>query len=343
MTLFLTAFVVSFVGCSVVVSGLLWLGRLLGVYAVVMEGTAHVYTLFGKVRAVLTEPGLYFLWGHLGLPGVVINLFGTRYIVDTRLEQTYLRSQPVNSEEGAPMGIGVWYEMRVSDPVAYLFKNANPRGSLAANVSSATVRCLSNMRLADMLEDRHPMSQSVRTEVSPKSHEWGFELGSVYIRKVHFRDRVMIRQIEEKVVNRLRQITSAIKQDGANQVNIITSTADREAAVEFAKAAAIRPHIVGEALQTIAADPEVLRTLFEVLETEGVLAGPARVTLIPPASRLLAEGLAVLASKGAAREGGANPVCRAEDPAKEAPPLSHSVMPQPPQIPSIPPSTQPSA
>jgi len=48
----------------------------------------------------------------------------------------------------------------------------------------------------------------------------------------------MIQQIEEKVVNRLRQVTSSIKQDGANQVSIITSTAERQAAVEFAKAAA---------------------------------------------------------------------------------------------------------
>ena len=107
------------------------------------------------------------------------------------------------------------------------------------------MRCLSNMRLADMLETRHTMSQAVRAEVSDKSHDWGYRLGSVYIRKVHFRDGDMIRQIEEKVVNRLRQVTSAIRQDGANQVSIITNTAERTAAVEFAKAAAMRPQIVG--------------------------------------------------------------------------------------------------
>ena len=67
----------------------------------------------------------------------------------------------------------------------------------------------------------------------------------------------MIRQIEEKVVNRLRQVTSAIQQDGANQVSIITSTAERQAAIEFAKAAAMRPRIVGEALNQVAADPDV--------------------------------------------------------------------------------------
>jgi len=85
------------------------------------------------------------------------------------------------------------------------------------------------------------MSQTVRTEVSLKSQEWGYKLGSVYIRKVHFRDKGMISQIEEKVVNRLRQVTSAIKQDGANQVNIIASKAEKEAATEFARAAAVHP------------------------------------------------------------------------------------------------------
>ena len=62
-------------------------------------------------------------------------------------------------------------------------------------------------------------------------------MGSVYIRKVQFRDAGMIKQIEEKVVNRLRQVTSAIKQAGANQVSVITSSAEREASIEFAKAA----------------------------------------------------------------------------------------------------------
>jgi hypothetical protein len=91
----------------------------------------------------------------------------------------------------------------------------------------------------------------------------------------------MIRQIEEKVVNRLRQVTSAIRQDGANQVSIITSTADRQAAIEFAKAAALRPSIVGAALQRIARDPEVMKYLFEILEIQRLLEGPGRVTLLP--------------------------------------------------------------
>ncbi len=289
---FIIAALLTFFGMFLIMPFLQFLLRLLGFYAIVEEGTCHVYVLFGKVLAILDEAGFYFLWLKLGLAAPIVNWLGKRYVLDRRLDQIYLRSQAVNSEEGAPMGIGMWCEMRIGDPVAYLFKNADPRGSLAANVSNATVRCLSNMKLSTMLENRHEMSQTVRKEVSPKSEEWGFQLGSIYIRKVHFRDLAMIQQIQEKVVNRLRQVTSAIRQDGANQVSIITSTAEREAAVEFARAAAMRPAIVGAALQQISLDPEVLTAMFDILETQKIVGGDAKVTLVPPKSDFLVQLLA---------------------------------------------------
>jgi hypothetical protein len=178
------------------------------------------------------------------------------------------------------MGIGIWYEMFISDPTAFLFKNMDPRGSLAANVGNSTVRCLSNLPLSKMLVDRHAMSRTVRDEVTPKSNEWGYQLGSIYIRKVHFRDPEMIRQIESKVVNRLRQVTAAIKQDGVNQVSIITSSAEQRAAVEFGRAAAVRPDIVGKAMADISRDPEIIRALFDLLETQRIAEGKAHLTLL---------------------------------------------------------------
>lgn len=260
------------------------LGRLIGFYAIVKEREAQVYVLFGNVVGVLTEPGFHFLW-KFGWQALFVNTLGQCYRRDLRLDQEYLRSTPVNSEEGAPMGIGVWYEMYINDPVAHVFKNIDPRGSLAANVGNAAVKCLSNMPLATMLEDRHAMSVTVRNEVSPLSGEWGYRLGSVYIRKVHFRDQHMIRQIEEKVVNRLRQVTSAIRQDGTNQVNVITSMAEKLAAVEFAKAAVMRPQIVGKVLGDISKEEEVARALFVVLETQRLLAGSVDISLLPKGRR----------------------------------------------------------
>lgn len=282
---FLITMVFAAAVCFVLEPVILGLLYFFGVYAVVQENQARVYVLFGNVLGVLKEPGLHFLWPRLGPGALVVNFLGQCHVRDLRLDQEYLRSNPVNSEEGAPMGIGVWYEMTIVDPAAHVFRNADPRGSLSANVSNATVRCLSNMKLSDMLENRHGMSETVRREVSPDSSEWGYQVGSVYIRKVHFRDAGMVRQIEEKVVNRLRQVTSAIKQDGANQVSIISSTAEKDAAAEFARAAAIRSEIVGQELQRIAKDKEVAETLFEILETQQIIDGEADVILLPPSPR----------------------------------------------------------
>ena len=300
--LILTA-VVTFVLAFIAMPAMLGFARFFGLYTIVQEGTCQVFVLFGRVVAVLTEPGFYFLPFRLGPAAFLIPFSGRRQTLDMRLDQVYLRSQAVNSEEGAPMGIGIWYEMFISDPVAYLFKNADPRGSLAANVSNAVVRTLSNLPLARMLEDRHAMSQTVRAEVSPKSHEWGYKLGSIYIRKVHFRDSGMIQQIEAKVVNRLRQVTAAIRQDGANQVSIITSTAERQAAVEFARAEAQRPLIVGAALQKIAEDPEVANALFEILETQRLLEGQGRLTLVPKGNGLLTQLVAATTPPGDTHSG----------------------------------------
>jgi regulator of protease activity HflC (stomatin/prohibitin superfamily) len=297
VALFFISLVATFVGLFIAFPIFFGIAQLLGIYTIVEEKQCKVYVLFGKVIAVIDQPGLHMLIFKIGIKAPLVNFLGKCHTLDVRLDQEYLRSTPVNSEEGAPMGIGVWYEMYISDPVAYLFKNADPRGSLAANVGNSTVRCLSNLKLADMLENRHAMSQTVRTEVSPQSQEWGYSLGSAYVRKVHFRDAEMIKQIEEKVVNRLRQVTAAIKQDGSNQVNIITSTAEQRASIEFAKAAAMRPQIVGAALQQISQDPEISSALFQTLETQYIIDGQASITLIPKNSKLLGELVASAQAK----------------------------------------------
>ena len=291
---FLIAVGATLVASFLLVPLALVFARLFGLYLVVEERRCVVFELFGKVRAVIDTPGLHSPWLFLGPFAMLVPIFGKKYVVDLRLDQMYLRSQSVNSEEGAPMGIGVWCEMFVHDPVAFLYKNADPRGSLLANVSNATVRCLSNMKLDRMLGERHEMSRVVRDEVSAQSQQWGYDVGSVYVRKVHFRDVGMIAQIEQKVVNRLRQVTAAIQQDGANRVNIIRSAADREAAIELAKAGAMRPRIVGGAIAQIARRADVCNALFDVLEIQQLTWAEGMVVqVIPKGADVLAQMSAV--------------------------------------------------
>ena len=145
------------------------------------------------------------------------------------------------------MGVGIWYEMQVNDPVAYLFANTNPEGSLQANVASSTISTLSNLEMDKMLEDRHSLSRTVRQTVSPLSEKWGYRLGSVYIRKVYFTDMQMVHNITDKVVKRLVQVTSAMKQDGENRVGLIRSETANKVSQKMAEAEATRPAVVGRA------------------------------------------------------------------------------------------------
>jgi uncharacterized membrane protein YqiK len=204
------------------------------------------------------------------------------------LRQRYLRDQMVNSEEGTPMGVGIWYEMQVSNPVAYLFNNADPEGSLQANVASATISTLSNLEMDKLLEDRHQLSRKVRATVSPQSEKWGYKLGSVYIRKVSFTDRQMVDNITDKVVKRLVQVTSAMKQDGENRVGLIKSQTAFKVSQQMAEAAATRPSVVGEALNEIAGkDPEVLNAVMEVMEAEELIASGADVDVLSANAQVL--------------------------------------------------------
>jgi regulator of protease activity HflC (stomatin/prohibitin superfamily) len=255
------------------------LGQMFQLWRILPERTVLVYTFFGKVIGQVEEPGLFFPIMHFGLRSLLLPFFGKTYTVSTQLHQSYLRNQLVNSEEGAPMGVGVWFEMYVNDPEAYLFRNSDPIGSLKANVATAVVKQLSNLKLDVLLEDRDALSRKVREEVSPTSTEWGFALGSTYIRKVAFRDSGMIAEIQRKVVNRLRQVTAAMKQAGDNTVAIIHSEADKQASQRLGQAQAVRPEVVGRALAEIQQKSEVASALFRLLDIQASLKSPGKIIL----------------------------------------------------------------
>ena len=65
-------FFVSLIGVPALLATL----RFFGLYAVVDEGTCHVYTLFGNVIGELREPGLVILPTRLGVSAFVVRLLG---------------------------------------------------------------------------------------------------------------------------------------------------------------------------------------------------------------------------------------------------------------------------
>ena len=277
--IFLSSVFIGLVATFIAVPVLVAIGNLFQLWRVLPERTVIVYTFFGKVVGQVEEPGLFFPVAHFGPKALLFPLFGKAYTVRTLIQQAYLRNQLVNSEEGAPMGVGIWFEMFVNNPKAYLFQNSDPIGSLKANVATAVVKQLSNLRLEVLLENRDALSRKVREEVTPTSTQWGFNLGSTYIRKVAFRDHGMIAEIQRKVVNRLRQVTAAMRQAGENEVAIIHSEADKKASQRLGQAQAVRPQVVGQALAEIQRTPEVATALFTLLDIQATLKGSGKITL----------------------------------------------------------------
>ncbi len=286
----LGVFVASALFGAAAVPTVLLLVKFFCIAIAVDERETHVFTLFGKVLGAIDEAGLQFPIRKFGIRVLLVPFFGKRYEVSTALRQHYLRSQMVNSEEGTPMGVGIWYEMQVSDPEAYLFRNANPEGSLQANVASSTVSVLSNLEMETMLEDRHSLSRTVRGAVSPLSEKWGYALGSVYIRKVAFTDPGMVENITDKVVKRLVQVTSAMKQDGDNRVGLIRSETANNVSQQMAEASSCRPEVVGRTLNEIGSqDPDVLQAVLEVMEIEKLVDSGAPVEWLPSSAGVVIE------------------------------------------------------
>lgn len=283
---FIISIAVGFVLTFIVTPVVLMIGRVFQLWRVLPERTVLVYTLFGKVIGQVEEPGLFFPIGIFGPQALLLPFFGKAYEVKTSIMQSYLRNQLVNSEEGAPMGVGVWFESMVNQPEAYLFQNSDPMGSLKANVATAVVKQLSNLKLEVLLENRDALSRRVREEVSPASLKWGFQLGSTYIRKVAFRDKGMIAEIQRKVVNRLRQVTAAMKQAGDNEVALIHSSADMKAAQRLGEAQAVRPQVIGQALAEIEKDPEVAEALFRLLDLQASMKSSGKIIITPSGGNL---------------------------------------------------------
>jgi hypothetical protein len=90
-------------------------------------------------------------------------------------------------------------------------------------------------------------------------------------------------------------------------VDVIGSAAEKEAAVEFSRAEAIRPRLVGQTLAEISRDREVLGALMEILETQRLVEGKADITLVPDGgasilAQLLAAGQADPTTSGGTRK-----------------------------------------
>jgi hypothetical protein len=98
-------------------------------------------------------------------------------------------------------------------------------------------------------------------------------------------------------------------------VSIIRSAAEREAAIEFGKAAAVRPAVVGQAMTEICRDSEVAKTMFEILETQRIVESECHLTLLRTSANGLLADLLSAEPAGARSRSSVSPARAHEAPA----------------------------
>jgi acyl-CoA reductase-like NAD-dependent aldehyde dehydrogenase len=100
----------------------------------------------------------------------------------------------------------------------------------------------------------------------------------------------MVENITDKVVKRLVQVTSAMKQDGENRVGLIKSETANKVSQKMAEASATRPAVVGRGAERDrppgSGDPQ---TVIEVMETERLLKSGATVEVLPHGASMLVQ------------------------------------------------------
>ena len=131
------AFIVMFVSCRSSSPSC----RAFGLYAVVEERTCRVYVLFGKVIGVLGEPGLHYPADYARAGGVHRELL--RQVLRARpAARPGIPAQPAGQQRGrrADGHRHLVRDVRSATRWRILFNNMDPRGSLRANISNATVR-----------------------------------------------------------------------------------------------------------------------------------------------------------------------------------------------------------
>jgi hypothetical protein len=100
----------------------------------------------------------------------------------------------------------------------------------------------------------------------------------------------MVDNITEKVVKRLVQVTSAMKQDGENRVGLIKSETANKVSQKMAEASSMRPEVVGKTLNEISQrDPGILEAMMEVMEVERLLKSGAQVDILPDGASYLVQ------------------------------------------------------
>ena len=247
-------------GLGAALGGALILWRVFRLIAVaVPDEEAVLLTRFGKLEAVLTEPGLHLL------PSLLLPWMSLRR-VSQQVDFREIDSIQINDATGTTLIVDLWLEFRIVDPTKAAFAVQDWDRSLRNVASHATRAILSNLDFNHILTDRTDLGERLKRDLQEECQRWGLQVSNAFVRNVRLLPEVA-RLMFETVAARKERAKARIEEEGRLAVAMLDAETAAKVAKLVADAKSQYPLAMGEVFSELKQDPTVFaayNTLYEL-------------------------------------------------------------------------------
>jgi regulator of protease activity HflC (stomatin/prohibitin superfamily) len=204
---------------------------------------------FGRLARRIDEPGLHFL--------VDDPAPWTRTVrVSRRLRASLLRDLEVHDVAGTELGVDVFVEYRVTDPVLATFAIENLSDALEKLVAHSVITVLGARRCTEILRDAGALGDAIQAETTAEAAAWGVTVSRVLFQQIR-PSQMAGEQLLAEVAARLEKVKARIEEEGRQAVALLHARTAAEVAGQIAEARGQYPRAVGRAYAAMRAAPSV--------------------------------------------------------------------------------------
>lgn len=288
-------------GMALALGGALFLWRLFRWVGVVVHDEETVLvTRFGKLAAVLSEPGLHFL------PAMLLPWMALRR-VSQQLDFREIDNIQINDATGTTVIVDLWLEFRIENAERAAFAVQDWECSLRNVASHATRAILSNLDFGHILKDRTDLGERLKNDLRDECERWGLRLHNAFIRNVRLLPEVA-RRMFETVAARKERAKARIEEEGRLAVAMLDAETAARVAQLVAEAKSQYPLSMGQVFAELKTQPAVFaayNTLYELAQLrphrtvafvgfDGLRATDAAMMVPPPETLALSARTAAL-------------------------------------------------
>jgi modulator of FtsH protease HflC len=251
---------------------------------VVQQTQSALVLQFGKVRAVNTQPGLYF---KLPAP------FEQVFFLDNRVLDLELPAQEIIAADQKRLVVDAFTRYRITDPLRFYqtMNNIQRANSQLASVVNSQVRAVlaDATFLAVVRTDRSKLMARIREDVNREAERFGVSIVDVKLRRVDLPEANSQAVFQRMQTERQREAAEA-RALGAQQAQEIRARAEREATIIVAEAQRKSDETRGQGdgernrifAETFSKDPEFFAFYRSMQAYEaGLKSGDTRMVLSP--------------------------------------------------------------